>query len=652
MLRSKSRSGSNDFGQKNHYTSVLSRTLSASKFCRGGDLVSQIDSNALKIADKKSSKKLSNRTMSMEKQKGELEAELHRTRAQLGVAEVERDKALDELREAKEKAVEASIGLSEGSKVEELKMELKSLKEILTNSHEELKVKDDKIKSLELELGKTKQFEFALLERDASLDKLKEEFSSVRESNMQATELLSEGEKKIRELEDQVERGKQSESKMIDLMEIKTKQHEQTEIVLEELKLETTSLREKIELLQDSSKQNSRDLNNADFSDEENEGLKAELRLTKENLARAQEDEKKASLKVKSLLEEMELLKNELKLAIDAEERSTNAMEDLALALKEVTAEANQTKEKLVNAQMELEQIKAAAEKLKEMAGSTDERHQKLLDEAKQEAELYKNTADRLRLEAEESILASNGKEMGFVSCIIRAEEEAAVAKRESARLAESLKAAEDMAQAARDETNKLRDILKQAINEANAAKAAADIARDENSRLKDCLSERDEALNFLTPEDEGLRINSKIEDKEKNGTFVDREHKENNLKKLEDLKFMNEHENSDEKLLYEDPNKAEALKGSIFYSSAETPRSELRTPKSSVSTHPRGYSSSITDNTGTPNSEDFDNLDIRDRNSQRRRKTMFGRVGDLLMIGRSFHRKEPSTESTPPAHP
>ncbi|CAI9767020.1 unnamed protein product [Fraxinus pennsylvanica] len=453
MSRSKSRSGSIDFVQKNHHSSVFSRTLSASKFCRGGDLVSQIDSNALKIADKKSSKNLSNRAMSMEKRKGDLEAELHRTKEQLGVAEVEREQALDELRQAKEAALEASNGLSEARKVEELKMELKSLKEILTNSHEELK----------------------------------------------------------------------------------------------------------------------------------------------ENLARAEEDEKKASLKVKTLLEEMELLKNELKLAIDAEEKSRKAMEDLALALKEVTTEANQTKEKLGNAQMELEQVKEAAEKMNEMVQSTDERHQKLLDEAKQEAELYKNTADRLRLEAEDSILASNGKEMGFVSCIKRAEEEAAVAQRESARLAESLKAAEDMTQAARNETNKLRDILKQAINEANAAKAAADIARDENSQLKDCLSKRDEALNFLTREHK-LGINLKTEDKEKNGTFVDEEQEDNNLKKhfsfnLEDPKFMNEHENSDEKLLDEYPDKAEALKGSIFDSSAETPRSELHTPKPSVSTHRRGSS-------------------------------------------------------------
>ena len=48
-----SRYGNADFGQKNH-PSVLSRTLSASKFCRGDALASQIDSGALKPVGRRS----------------------------------------------------------------------------------------------------------------------------------------------------------------------------------------------------------------------------------------------------------------------------------------------------------------------------------------------------------------------------------------------------------------------------------------------------------------------------------------------------------------------------------------------------------------------------------------------------------------------
>ncbi|KAJ6413641.1 hypothetical protein OIU84_006444 [Salix udensis] len=60
----------------------------------------------------------------------------------------------------------------------------------------------------------------------------------------------------------------------------------------------------------------------------------------------------------------------------------------------------------------------------------------------------------------------------------------------------------------AKQENQKVRDILKQALNEANVAKEAAGIARDENSQLKDVLAEKDNALVFITQENENLRIN------------------------------------------------------------------------------------------------------------------------------------------------
>ncbi|KAL2521681.1 putative WEB family protein [Forsythia ovata] len=470
---------------------------------------------------------------------------------------------------------------------------------------------------------------------------------------------------------------------MIDSLAIQSKEFEETKNELEESKHEITSLRKKIESLENLAEENrnvSANRYNCDSGEEDIKDHESELQSMKENLALAEEGEKQASLKAKSP-HEIELLKNELKLAIEAEEKSAKAMEDLALALKEVATEANQAKEKLNNSQMELVQVRSEAEGLKAMVQSTKERYRTLLDEAKQEAELYRNAADRLKLEAEESLLAWNGKEMGFIGCIKRSEEEKATVQRECTKLRESLKAAEHTSMVAREETFKLRDILKQAINEANAAKVAAGIAMDENSQLKDCLSEKDDALLFLTRENERLRINEaaarenmkeykkllstastelKIEDKEqyimlKPPDSMDHEHGDENMNRtfsfnLEDLKFMNDLEDAFEKDLDEDPEKAEALKGSIFDANAETPKAEPRTPQS-ASSHRRLYSSPFTDDGGTPNLEDFDHLDIphddpdSDRNSHRRRRTMFRRVGDLLMIRRSFHKKEPSTE-------
>lgn len=204
--------------------------------------------------------------------------------------------------------------------------------------------------------------------------------------------------------------------------------------------------------------------------------------------------------KAKTMLEELNILKNELKLATEAEENSKKAMDDLAFALKEVATEANQVKAKLTLSQVELEHSKGEAERLRAMLGSTEGRYKEILEATRKEADRYKNTAERLRLEAEESLLAWNGKETEFVNCIRRAEEERLFAHNETSKVLELLQEAENKTKVSKEENQKLRDILKQALNEANVAKEAAEIAKAENARLQD-------SLNLLVHENEMLKI-------------------------------------------------------------------------------------------------------------------------------------------------
>ncbi|KAK4430551.1 hypothetical protein Salat_1355800 [Sesamum alatum] len=680
MSRSKSRSGSVDYiGHKNHYSSVFSRTLSASKLCRGDAIGRQIDANALKSVDRKPAKvsylseNRVDRAMSMEQEMGEMEEELRRTREQLNDCEVEKHRILDQLKEAKTAAHEANVKANEA-----LTLELENLKILLTSSRDDLKTKDRKIESLETEIGKARELEVVLAEKESSLDKLNKELRELREREKDVKTLLSENKKRIEELEAEVERARLSESKMADSLAQQTKQLEATKVELKETSAQIASLQEKIEVLEELSKKSSANVKGSSVNEgKEIRGIEMELKLAKENLIQAQEGEQKALSKAESLIEEIEMVKNEWKSAIEAEAKSAKAMEDLALALKEVATEANQAKGKLSVTENELEQVRGEAAKLKEMVRSTEERYKNLLNEARTEAELQKNTADRLRVEAEESLLAWNGKEMGFVSCIKRAEDERATLQHENNKLTESLKAAENMTWTAREETCKLRDILKQAVNEANAAKAAAGIARDENSFLKDSLTEKEETLLFLTRENERLRINEaaakenikqlkallstastefKIEDMEQDDATdsPDSEEEEEEIRHrhtktfslcVDDLKFMNEPEDNEERVLHEDPEKAEALKGSIFDANAETPRSEIRTPKSKAN-HKGYYPSAFMCTGGIPQPEEFERVESPpDENSHRRPKPLFRRVGDLLTIRRSFHKKDSSID-------
>lgn len=553
----------------------------------------------------------------MQQQMREMEEELRSSKEKVNASEVEKGRVLDEL---------------------------ESLKKMVGAARDEVKAKDRKIEGLEVELGKVRQDE---ADKDASLGKLMKELRDVRERENDSNGVVMGNKKRIQELEGELERRRNTESRMADTFVAQNRQLDSAMFELEESKIEIASLHEKIDGLEDLCNQISKGSS------------------TDEELVKAREGEKRALLKAERLAEEMELLKKEWKLAIEGEDQSSKAMEDLAMALKEVATESNNAKEQLRMKEEEVSEMKQEVEKMKREVA-----------EAQQETEAYRKTADELRAETEETLFAWNAKEIGFMSCIKRAEEERAVAQIENHKLAESLKAAENMTRAAREETYKLRDILKQAINESNAAKAAAGIARDENSLLKDCLAEKEEALHFITRENERLRISEaaaqehvkqlkrmltmasteiKIDDKDQIGFVMftettddeeDRLHKKVTKEfsfDLEDLKFMNE---PDDDVLDEDPEKAEALKGSIFDTTAETPKSEARTPKATFF-RLKSHSPDGEDDHDHDHDHDHGNEDGEGDKQQahRRSKTMFQRVGGLLTIRKSFHRKEPSID-------
>ncbi|KAG9147165.1 hypothetical protein Leryth_005417 [Lithospermum erythrorhizon] len=465
-------------------------------------------------------------------------------RPQLVVAEGEKDQALGEIKKMQGPKV-ADMKLSE---VNELNKEVGSLKGLLSNSKDELKQKDGKIKSLEIKLENVSKLESELESRDSLVARLKQELNNVKESKSPVSVLSADNKRSIVELEAEVERGAISELKMLDSLKQQTKLLEETKIELEETKLELVSLQKNVDTRD---VDESRDKENIVQSRDEDGSLKTELLLARDQLAQALDNERIALMKTKSLQNEIALVKNELGLlndelnkSISAEETSKKAMDELAIALKEVSKVSNLEKEKHQTILLELEHVKEESEQLKEMIRSTEERYQQLLDEAEKETEAFRNTADRLRLEAEESLLAWNGKEMGFVTCIKKVEEEKAVVEQENAKFAEALKETETLSRSAREENYKLRDILKQAINEANVAKLAARIASDENSVLKDSISERDEELLMLNKENERLRVN---EDSANENVKEDEEENGGNEKITAKLKSIDEHDVEDE---------------------------------------------------------------------------------------------------------
>ncbi|KAL8246699.1 hypothetical protein R6Q59_007915 [Mikania micrantha] len=622
MLRSKSsRSGYLEFGQKKH-SSFLVRSISGSKICRGDALASQVDKQALVSVDRNSISLSENRIVKaamMEKQISNLEEELKNTKKRLDEAEAERN-------------------------------QLKSLQDLLSNSKNEIKSRDEEIKSLNKRLESAKVFEAKLAEKDASLDQFK---------------------KQIRGLEDELEKTKKSESHMLESLMLQTQQFEQTKMDFEESKLDVMTLQQQLNNLQKGSK----------------------------NGFDRRGDRPDSSLNTQALKGEIAMLKNELKLATEAEEKSKKAMDDLASALSEVAMESSTANEKLRLTEQQVAHLKKEIKRLHE------------------ELDLQTETSERLRVESEESVLAWTAKEMGFINCIKRADEEIASLKHEKHRLNEALVSAENTTRITREEGFKLRDILKQALNESSVAKEAANIARSENSELKDLLAEKEESVHFLTKENERLRINEVAAREnvkefkrllaakaEANSLYEEKDHTANRLhedkdhtdvfnspdsslyedhldgrtsprqmfnfdldefkafnKEEEDM-FYHEDDNMADILVDDDPEKAEALKGSIFDTTA-SPRSEPHTPKAKV--QHRRAASGFTESGGLDQSEEMEGSvhggigghhhhhhhteDGDDKGSYMsaiyNRRKLFRKIGELIIGKNNSNKKEGSTE-------
>jgi len=182
----------------------------------------------------------------MQQHTGHLEEELKKTKDQLYVTEKERDRALDEVKEMKKVAGEANMR----QKVREMQMELNSVKDALSIASQELNIKENNMIPLKLELEKAKKLELKLAERDALLGKLKGELSSVKVSEANVIALLSDRNIRIQELEEEIKKGEELNSKMFDSLVVQTKQLEQTKILLEEAKLEIASLHERMKKLE------------------------------------------------------------------------------------------------------------------------------------------------------------------------------------------------------------------------------------------------------------------------------------------------------------------------------------------------------------------------------------------------------------------
>ncbi|KAK7312145.1 hypothetical protein VNO77_35792 [Canavalia gladiata] len=415
-------------------------------------------------------------------------AEIHAEKAEFFSAELTRLKAMLDSKMESE--------ANENNLVLNLKMEIEALKKELENA---------------------KGYDEKLTLKETSIEQLNVELEASRMAESYARSLLEEWHKKVKELELTVEEANKLERSASESLESVMKQLEGSNDLLHEAESEVATLKEKVGLLEmtigsqradleDSQHQLHMAKENSLEKSNEIESIKSELEMVKEEKAQALNNEKLAASSVQALLEEKNKLINELENSRDEEEKSKKAMESLASALHEVSSEAREAKEKLLNGQGERENYETQIEDLKLVLKATNEKYESLLDEARHEIDVLVCSIENSKHAFENSKADWELRELQLVSRIKKNEEENVSLEKEIKRLVYLLKETHEEANANREEEAQLKENLKEVEAEAIQLQEALKEVTAENMKLKESLLDKENELQNVFQENDELR--------------------------------------------------------------------------------------------------------------------------------------------------
>lgn len=446
--------------------------------------------------------------------------ELQRIQHEVAMACDAKDQALSHADDA------TKIAEIHAEKVQILSAELTRLKALLDSKLETEASENNKMVSqlkeeigfLREELEKAKGgFEEKLAEKEASIEQLNVELEAAKMAESYARSLVEEWKNKVQDLEISVEEANKLERSASESLTSVMKQLEESNDLLHDAESEVAALKEKVGLLELTIGKQKGDLQESEHHLDEVKGensemgkmidsLKTELNTVKEEKTRAVNSEKLAASDVKSLLEEKTKLVSDLKSSKEEEEKSKKAMESLASALHEVSAEARDTKEKLVCIQIEHENCESQMEDLKLVLKATNEKYETMLDDAKHEINALAAAVKQSKNEYENSKAEWEQKELHLVDCVKQSEEEKNCLHKEKDRLLDLLKQAEEKAGAAKQEEALLKDSLNKAEAEVTYLQEALGEAKAESMKLKESLLDKENELQCILQENEELR--------------------------------------------------------------------------------------------------------------------------------------------------
>ncbi|XP_019059196.1 PREDICTED: putative WEB family protein At1g65010, chloroplastic [Tarenaya hassleriana] len=252
------------------------------------------------------------------------------------------------------------------------------------------------IEMLRGELEKVGILEKTLKEQEGASEQIHVDLEAAKMAESCANNLAAEWKNKADELKKQVEELNKLNRSTSESMESIMKQLEETSQVLHKENSENDMLKDKVELLEMTIGQQKRDLEESgrqvSITKEESskleklvESMKSNLEIAEEEKARAVDNEKVAAADIQKLLKEKREVESELESFKKEEEESKKAIESLKVDLQEVSTEAKEAKEKLLTSEVENESHVAEIESLKFAAKETNEKYEKMLEDARYE---------------------------------------------------------------------------------------------------------------------------------------------------------------------------------------------------------------------------------------------------------------------------
>ncbi|KAF6983931.1 hypothetical protein CFC21_002016 [Triticum aestivum] len=264
------------------------------------------------------------------------------------------------------------------------------------------------------------------------------------------------------------------------------------------------------------------------------DSLKSEHELLNEAHRQVVSNEKAASSQVGVLGGDKVRLQQELDEAREERNKAKKGVEELAVALRQVSAEAREAKERVLAKQTELDHAQLQISELKTESKNAEDKYQLMLQESnclKKKAEMLESEAKNAkekyelildesnylkktveRLGSEAKILQDDrvSKEVGFAEMLRRSEEEASYVKSEMSKLMESLAVAEKEVQELKAEKTQLVHQLEEGFDSTmmDAASSSAEQPMvTESSHLKDLLSTKEKEVLALNHQVTELRL-------------------------------------------------------------------------------------------------------------------------------------------------